>query len=380
MGQLNCLSLQLLQEGWTKDQIPPGCCGEWKDYYGGWEYDGKTAAAMTFETPCGLLVNSAHWMNGHMAFMGMEWTVENGNPTVTCPRFLPGPCPMNHPLLQGQALMGGVERLTICACHRTERPYTYEGSVDEAHDQVWAEADRLFEEFDRAKGGRACKQQSRYNRTTRQWRMEYDPQECARLGVCRWCKVLQTEISPKKGNVFYDLKTTWTEPGEGLFQDEARTMVTKGIKLLEKPVSMTLCEAIVKYGRHRVIRNYHLSRHNELFCNPTVKIELQNFRAARMDVRDLIQDLQDVRDGIEVRHQADDTKADKEQKRKRLAAAKAKKLAKLEARVLQDGPALESYVLDRAFRLLGRERVEELLEQWEEPKPKKAEYEQLSLL
>lgn len=380
MAQINCLSLQLLQEGWTKDQIPPRCRGEWKDYYGGWEYSGEAMAAMTFETPCGLLVGGSHWVSGHMYYMGMEWTVENGNPTLTCPRFRAEPCPLNHPLLRNCAYVGGAERLTPCACHRTERPYTYEGSVDEAHDLVWAEADRLFEAFDRAHSGRVCRYQSRYNRTTKRWRTEYNPLECARLGVCRWCKVLQTEFSQKKGNVFYDLKTTWTELGEGVFPDQVKTQVTKGVKLLEKTASLTLCEAIVKYAKHRVVKNFRLSRHHELYFNKTVKYELLNFRAARMDVRDLLQDLQDVKAGIEVRHQTDDIKAAKEQKRQRKAAADAKKLAKLEARVLQEGTNMVDYAFDRAVRLLGPERVHELLEQRKQPEPVKPEYEQISLL
>ena len=247
MAMINCLSLQLLQEGWTKEQTPPGCSGPWKDYYGGWEYSGKDVSGMTFETPCGLLVSGEHFVTGHMSYMGMEWTVENDNPTITCPTFRREPCPLNHTLLREHPYFGGAECLTPCACHRTERPYTYEGSVAEAHDQVWAEADRLFEEFDRAHGGRACRHQSRYNRTTKRWSMRYDPQECARMGgCCHWCKVLQTELNSKKGNVFYDLKTTWTEAGEGLFPDVTKTRITKGVKLLEKTVSLTICEAIAK--------------------------------------------------------------------------------------------------------------------------------------
>lgn len=378
MNQINCLSLQLLQEGWTKEQPPPGC-RPWKDYYGGWEFDNAELASMTFETPCGLLVGGAHWISGHMSYMGMDWTPENGQPTITCPHFSWDPCPLNHPLLRDHQVSSR-EPLTFCACHRTARPYTYEGSVDQAHDQVWAEADQRFEAFDYKKGGRACKMHCSYNRATRQWTMTYDPRACARFGVCRSrCKVLQTDLSEKKANVFYDLKTTCVVPGEGLIPAQTRVRVDKGIKLLEKPVSITICEAIVKYGRHRVLADYRLSRHHELFYDPTVKFELLNFGAARMEVRDLQQDLQDVRDGIEVHHKSDELRAITLQKQQRRKASKTKKHAKLERLILADGPNLERHVLERTIRQLGGERVSALLEQWAAP-PTEPEFQQLSLI
>lgn len=362
MGQLNCLTLQLLYEGWTKEQTPPGCRA-WNPYYGGWEYSGKDVSGMTFETPCGLLVSGKHFV-GHMSYMGMEWTVENDNPTITCPRFRREPCPLNHALLREHPYFGGTECLTPCACHRTERPYTYAGSVDEAHAQVWAEADRLFEEFDRAHGGRACRRQSRYNRTTKRWSMRYDPLECARIGGCyRWCKVLRLELSPKKGNVFFDVQRTWTVPEVGLLPPETKCTVQKGVKMLEKTASLTLCETIVKCGTRNFIQSYLSNRHMDLYMNPSLKIELMNFRAARMDVRDLAQDLADVAAGIEVTHQRDSDEAIKAQKRRRREADITKKLAKLEARVLKEGDTMPSYALERAEHFLGRERVQELLAQ-----------------
>ena len=49
--------------------------------------------------------------------------------------------------------------------------------------------------------------------------------------------------------MFYDLKTTWTEAGEVFFPDVTKTRITQGVKLLERTVSLTICEAIAKYGR-----------------------------------------------------------------------------------------------------------------------------------
>lgn len=90
------------------------------------------------------------------------------------------------------------------------------------------------------------------------------------------------------------------------------------MRLLEKTVSLTICESIAKYTRHRVIKNNQLKRHHELFFDKSLRYELLNIRAARMDLRD----------GIGVEHQADNLKAVKAQKHQRTQTATAKNLSR----------------------------------------------------
>ena len=42
--------------------------------------------------------------------------------------------------------------------------------------------------------------------------------------------------------------------------------------------------------------------HRDLLVDSTLKIEILNLRATRMDTRDILQDLQDVANGIQVTH------------------------------------------------------------------------------
>ena len=122
---------------------------------------------MTFETPCGLLVQGNRFNNGYMSFMGIDWRTENDNPVACCPRFSTDFCAMRHPMLWSESLESRSGIVRQCACHRTDRPYTYAGSLDEAHDRVLAEADELWKLFKARHKGRVCKLQSYYDRTAK---------------------------------------------------------------------------------------------------------------------------------------------------------------------------------------------------------------------
>ena len=364
MKEVNELTRWLLAEGWQPEDTPPGT-RPYQDYDGGWTYTGEAIRSMVWETPCGLLADGRHFLNGYMSYQGIDWRPENGNPVLCCPVFPSAPCPLRDPLLHTQGLSCHSGDVSYqCACHQTGRPYTYEGSVDETHDHVWREADKLWEVFKAQHKGRVCRQQSHYGRTTKTWRAYYDPMDCANFGCCSYCDVLAKELDTRKGNVFYDLRKSWTVKGEGLFPDQRKTMVEKGHKLLDRTASLTLCEAIVKYGRHRVEERVRSEFHHDLFFNKSLEIEVINLRAARVDKRDILQDLQDVTNGIEVIHAADSLKAAKAQKQARREAAKARRIRKAEAMILAHGwDALEDTWKRRAEKLLDEDRIDELLRQ-----------------
>lgn len=103
MAELNELTKRLLSEGWKQEDSPPGT-KEYFWFYGGWTYTREALAALTFETPCGLLVNGSRFRNGDMAFQGISWQPENDNPVVCCPRFDLDFCPMRHPMSYRQLL------------------------------------------------------------------------------------------------------------------------------------------------------------------------------------------------------------------------------------------------------------------------------------
>lgn len=373
MKDINELTRRLLAEGYKPEDTPPGMRA-YNQYEGGWTYDIKTLRAMVYETPCGLLAEGEHFTNGYMSYGGIDWRPENDNPVICCPLFTTEPCPLMHPILQNLWLgHRSRDMARQCACRPTARSYVYESSVDEVSHRRDQEASKRWEEFSAAHKDRVCRFQSSYGRTVKEWSTRYDPMECAHWGCQHYCDVLAKELDTKRGNVFYDLRMTWMQKGSGLFPDQQKVSIEKGRKLLEKTVSITICEAIVKYGKHRVEERVMSSFHRQLFFDPTLKIEILNLRAARMDTRDIHQDLQDIANGIEVTHAADKLKAAKAQKRARREAAKRQKIRKAERMILTYGWAgLDDGWRCRAEKLLDDGRIAELAEQWaaaQVPKP-----------
>ena len=76
MAELNELTKRLLAEGWKPEETPPGT-KEYFWFYGGWTYTTEALRAMTFETPCGLLVEGSRFGNGDMSCQGICWQPEN---------------------------------------------------------------------------------------------------------------------------------------------------------------------------------------------------------------------------------------------------------------------------------------------------------------
>ncbi len=373
----NELTRDLLDKGYKPEDTPPGM-NAYREHEGGWTYSWKTLHALVFETPCGLLVEGNHFSSGYMSYQGVDWRAENNNPVVCCPRFDLDFCPLRHPLLWSNctAARDG-ERIRQCACHRTDRPYAYEGSLDEAHDKVWAEAEERWKVFVAQHKGRVCRQMSYYNRTTKTWHICYDSLDCARDNAqCGHCAILDKDLDTRRGNVFYDVKITRTIKGDWLFPDKEVCTVQKGLKVLDRSTSLTRCEAIVRYGRHHVIDRYLLNHHREMYFDPTLRYELVNFRAQRQDTRDIMQDLADTAAGIEVVHQADAEKLRKEQKRARKLARQEQQIRKLEKLILVEGvDHLDHSQQRRMEKYLCPERIAELLRQREVPE----EHSQLSI-
>lgn len=302
--------------------------------------------------------------SGSMYFQGVEWCLENDAATIICPYYdKSDPCEKNHPLLREHGIAGCLgEKLVFCAVQRSDSAYTYDRSVEAVRDRQEKEKERRWEEFREKHSGRVCKLQCRYNRRTKTWRKQYDPWDCAKTGgACHHCAVLGADLSQEKGNVFYDVVTTYTREGEGLFEDEQITTVVRGKRLLERNVSLTICEAICRYSQWRVKNHLRLNRHWDLFANPTMQIDFCNFRAGKAAGRDLLQDMRDVANGIAVSHDADNIADAKRVKRARREAAKKKKIDQMERRISKEGlDNIPDHLLTRMRRDLGEERMEEL--------------------
>ena len=338
MTELNEVTKELLAQGYTRDQTPPGM-KPWKDFDGGWTYTWQVGASLVFETPCGLLVKGSHWSSGTMWYAGREWSMENNCPTVSCPYGQKQFCELRHELLQPEHYCSGTLGLIFtCDCHRTEKPYRYEESWDKVNDDEQAEEDRLWLVFAAAHHGRVCRAHSHYNRNKREWTFCYDPYRNCRVNSlgCRYCAVLGRALSGKKANVYYDLKVTKTVKGCGLIPDEERITITKGIRALDKQIPEEVCDAIARVSLKEIQWHVNLNHHSETWFTGA-KFEVINLRSERRDVRDLDQDLADIASGIEVVHKSDVEAAAKQAKHEKRAASEEKRRSALQKKIEASG-------------------------------------------
>lgn len=324
--KINKISQKLLAEGWTEDQTPPGM-KPWNKFYGGWEYHYSSRLNTVFESPCGILWKREELPHsGKCMFMGVDWTEENDNMVTLCPYYTRNHrCEANEPAWEDYPFRSGVdEYLRNCVVHETDREWDYEHSGKKILDEAKRVEDEKWAEFSGRRKGRACRWHSHYNRTTQTWGMSYDPRWCSTYR-CTYCDVLHRELSRKKVNIFFDRKEVCVKKGEGLFGDEEVVTVRKGIKLLKRPVSETIAEAIVKRCLNDIQRNEELNNWHRIFLGEIKSLEVVNLRAGRTEARDLLQDLQDVANGIEVVHDIDTQNAAKAKKRENREKRKAEK-------------------------------------------------------
>lgn len=371
--EYNLLTKRLLAEGYTAEKFP--------DYVqisssklsgddplhnldGGFEYIPEYRAKLVFRTGCGLLLKGSHFSCGHMNYMGIKWIPENDNPVITCP-YRKDTCDLRNPLLEG-AEGGGILKISRCDCHLTDEEYDYEKSYDKVSDDEKREKKRKYEEFAERVKGHVCHWHMRYNDWRGEWQQKYDPMVCAAhcLNKGGICHLTGKPISKKKGNVFYDVKVSYIRRDGTLFDGEEVIHIKKGVRLFETNKSVTICEEVAKRCETAIIRREKDNYHSRILLLGWT-VEVLNIRAEQRESRDLLQDLQDIRDGITVTHASDEERNMKAAKRERTQRAKDARIAKLEKKLLDVGYCnLDEYSLDRrhADKWLGEERIAELEE------------------
>lgn len=375
MAEYNLLTQRLLSEGYSVDHYPdyvqiqgstlPG--GDpLNNLGGGFVFKKAIANDCIYKTGCGKYVLGKN-VNSDMSYMGILWCHENDNPVIRCPYDIPD-CADNDPLLHGTR-GGGLCIMCQCVCHRTEECYDYENSIEKADDERQAEKRRKYEEYSKTHKGRVCLNHMYFNERTREWRLEYEPQRCARICYSQdgWCPVLCRQLSRKKGNVYYDLKTSHIRKDGTLFDGEVIVHIEKEIRYFERPVCMDICQAFVRQnGKDIIWDKYKWNTYTTVkLFDPTFHAEILNVRAESRPSRNLMQDLTDIQDGIKISHSSDLIKRQKEAKRERRQKARGKRIEKLEAKLLKTGyDSLEEHSLDRihADKWLSPERIEELEE------------------
>lgn len=355
----NQLTELLLIEGWDEEQYPEYVkipFGQTEDnllenIYGGFEYRRSYIVQAAFQTGCGLYVKGENCIS-NMSYMGTEWCFENDNVIVRCP-FYKNACEKNDPLLwESQAAF------SFCACHRTGR-YDYEQSVERILTEKSKEKERLYKETAAKYNGKICRNHMYYRDRTATWEWKYNPMVCAKQCSMQFCKMRGRQLSEKKGNVFYDLKVKTKRKDDTFFSGEPIIALIKGKRLLERQVSMDICEAVAGVAEKQIYEKEWWNGYSmQKLYDPDLEIEILNIRAQRRECRDLLQDLEDIKNGIHIVHESDQKKRLKEEKKKR----KSKKCNSLMKKI--QGKGYES-LNDQEKRFAEKYLKEEDIKRWE---------------
>lgn len=324
----NELHDRLIAEGYTKDNPPP--YARWAYGWECFEYTLETVARMVWETPCGLLRQGKKQDGcGHGSKDGIAYRPENGNLRIACPYYDEKDCPHRD---------AGSPDGWNCITHRTERPYDYNNSVEKLLAEWEAVKHNAYMEATQGYGFCVC---MKWDRPKRRYIPRYDPQECINFG-CKneVCAVTKKTRDLSRVNIFYDvLKETSYKKGMLEFTDK---VITKGIKVFGRTVARTDAEMWLKVFGKRLdpqitkedrVKLYFSEQHGETGFGEydwfKFAVTPQNIRIERRETRDLIQDLQDIKEGIKVVHASDIAKRDKEAYRERKAQREAGKARRI---------------------------------------------------
>lgn len=360
MSELNALTKYLLSQGFSKDN-PPSEVTEWSNFYGGWRYTVYQKRNIIIETPCGLIANASTIGLIDMSYMGTDWCLENDNAIIRCP-FNKKDCDKRHSLLKDSGQ-------PFCNTHIVQRSFDYDASVEKIREENRKLQEQRLKEFKIQKKNRVCEFQARYDEDSGRWNQKYNPMICANMN-CSFCGIRQKNFSGKKGNVFYDEYITRLNEGVGMLPDEYITSANKGIRRFGKAIPIEIAEFIAQKRPDLIIEYARMKHSTDLFFheyhNRYFRLDIKNIRAERRESRDLLQDLNDIQEGITVIHESDTLKKAKEQKRERRKNAQNKKVKKLKDLITKYGFENLDPVQKSKLRKLIRDGIVDgkNLEQW----------------
>lgn len=371
---MNKLTKRLLAEGWTRENHPDYVF--WGAYDEGFEYKWEHQITLTWQTGCGLFVQGRSVGTSNTWFMGIHYSPENGNPLIRCPY---GKKDCEHS-------PAGL-KFPWCPCRLSQASYNYDSSVEKLEDE---QSHREHEQWMEITGGQYCACVVGYNGFQGgRLQVKYDVDTCIRAGCeNEFCSIRKKPRDLKKVNIFYDIRRTRiTRLG---FLEETKVELEKGVKVFPRPVARTDAEIWlkIKQAQHDPIISKHiispkrtpLDRREEHFSKYHRKwpgydyfefhYDVENIRIEARETRDLLQDLQDVAEGIEVVHQADLLKAAKQKKSDNKAArAAAKERAikrKLTEKILAADDKMAEQLKRVARRQLGAEEAEKIYQHRED--------------
>lgn len=369
----NNLTRRLLQQGYdinnypTYVRLPFTHINEKHDIehfkmYHGFEFNRWYVEGLVYKTGCGKYIKGmADEMYDQIYFGDADYCYENDNPVINCP-FYHSDCECNDPNFS----CDDTHALNFCVCHFTEEPYEYENSIEKVRKDLNKLRKEKYEEFVAKKKGHVCLNQAQYNLEKKEWSQHYSPSICARECRQNYCPIRGRELNSVKGNVYYDIKESGIYHQGTIFDGMEWVTITKGKRYFNKKVSLDICEDFVKFEKDVIQKRYHWNHESTMqLIDKTFKGEIINIKACAKESRDLLQDLADLKNGINIVHDSDLIKREKEKKHIKRQEAIARRIKKLEKVLLTKGyDAIEPFSQEKRNidKLITPERIKELEE------------------
>lgn len=292
--------------------------------------DRTAGSPHVWETTCGLLISedsdAGHSLyTGECSYCGVCYCTENDNPLVRCP----------HGKKECPAVPAGFP-LPMCPCHRSNRAYDYERSLERLSAEISKALHRRYQEIT---GGRYCACVEIDNGKIT---MQYDVKRCIQQG-CKndFCVIRKQPRDLHMVNIYYDVRRTWASRS-GLLED-TRTTLTRGLKVFPKAVARTdaelWLEANPDYGplqSKEAVRESDQSSGAGIYDFSEFCYQVENVRIAHSDRRDTQRDRQEFEAGVTVIHAADQEKADAADKHAARARARERRAAASSGQRLQE--------------------------------------------
>lgn len=391
----NKLTQRLLEQGYTADNYPKSMVriggggynheNPLDNYNGGFEYLRIYCEGLVYKTPCGLHIQGKNVFD-NVGWNGIEWCHENENPLFICP-YGNQDCKYRPSVLKDSTMA----TKGWCCCHPVNEVYQHEKSVEHIIEERQKEKEKKYQEYVLLHKGRVCRNHMYYDESIGEWSMRYKPVVCAKSCCSEngYCPILGKQLSRKRGNVYYDLvKRGRIKKAKGqlsLFEEkETWESVHRNIRFFDKPCSIDICEAFIKRQKEEISRWYEVNHSYEKWIDSSFQFEIINVRAECKPSRDLLQDLEDLRNGITIYYDDEEEKLRKEKKKQHKEELQQKKVAKLEKKIREIGyENLEPFSSDKmhADKWFTRERLEQLEDERQQLIIKKQnELVQLSLL
>lgn len=363
---MNELTKKLLAEGYTKDNHPDYV--KWYDNMHEFEYTSEFLSQSTWQAPCGVM-RKGPFTHSYTCFGGVDWRIENNNYNFACP-YRKKECEHWHPILKKLNMAGK------CSWQMTDT-YDYNNSAEKIEDERKRQIGINLEKKFGHPGMIHCNC-CHIDQDTLKPYFNFNPSKCINFmrNGCnnKVCYCTKKERDLTLANIYYDVKTT-TEIKQG-FIVKPVIQIIKGKKLFEARKAMTDLELYLKVYPN-VIQEREESRHSsQLFFSKyhgkKFELEVLNIRIEKRESRDLLQDLEDIRNGIEVIHESDSIKKQKERRDEREQI----RISKLESKILKVGyDGLSEIDQYRVYKSLDEDRILELED--ERLKPKELEPEQV---